>query len=205
MSFEDAATLPHAAVLAVQGLRLRGGRTVQTGDKVLISGAGGNVGPFAVQVAKALGAEVTGVDSTDKLDLIRSLGADHVIDYTQVDYVTTGDRYDWILDVDSHHTVLEARRALRPKGVFVTLGGNASRILQAMIVGPMISRATGKWTGLLLWWKPFKPEDVATLTELIAAGRLKPVIDRRYPLSEVVDALRLVDEGRARGKVIVTP
>ncbi|MEO8437087.1 MAG: NAD(P)-dependent alcohol dehydrogenase [Chloroflexota bacterium] len=205
MSFEDAATLPHAGTLAVQGLRLRNGRTVRPGDRVLISGAGGNVGPFAIQVAKSLGAEVTGVDSTEKLDLIRSLGADHVIDYTQVDYATTSERYDWILDVDSHHSVLEARSALRPKGVYITLGGPGWSILQAMVVGRVISLATGKWLGLLLWWEPFKAEDVATMTGLIAAGKLMPVIDRRYPLTEIVDALRLVDEGRARGKVILTP
>ncbi len=205
MSFEDAATLPHAGTLAVQGLRLRNRRTVGPGDKVLISGAAGNVGPFAVQIAKARGAEVTGVDGTDKLDLVRSLGADHVIDYTKVDYATTGDRYDWILDVDSHHSVFQARRALRPKGVYITLGGTGWPILQALLAGPLIGRATGKWLGLLLWWKPLDPGDVATLTDLIATGKVKVAIDRRYPLSEIVEALRLVDDGRARGKVIVTP
>jgi NADPH:quinone reductase-like Zn-dependent oxidoreductase len=205
MTFEDASTLPHSAVLAVQGLRLRDGRTVGPGDKVLISGAAGNVGPFAVQIAKSRGAEVTGVDSTDKLDLTRSLGADHVIDYTKIDYTTTGERYDWILDVDSHHSILQARRALRPKGVYVTLGGAGSRIFQALLVGPVIGAATGKKLALLIWWKPFKPEDVATVTELIAAGKVKPVIDRRYPLTEVVDALRWVDDSHAKGKVVIRP
>jgi NADPH:quinone reductase-like Zn-dependent oxidoreductase len=205
MTFEDASTLPHAAVLAVQGLRLRDGRTVGPGDKVLVSGASGNVGPFAVQIAKSLGAEVTGVCSTDKVYLVRSLGADHVIDYMKVDYTTTGERYDWILDVDSHHSVFQARRALRPKGVYVTLGGAGARILQALLVGPVLGAATGKKLALLIWWKPFKPEDVATVTELIAAGKVKPVIDRRLPLSQVVDALRLVNDGRARGKVVITP
>jgi NADPH:quinone reductase-like Zn-dependent oxidoreductase len=205
MSFEDAATLPHAGTLAVQGLRLRNGRTVGPGDKVLISGAAGNVGPFAVQIAKARGAEVTGVDGPDKLDLVRSLGADHVIDYTKVDYATTAERYDWILDVDSHHSVFQARRALRPNGVYITLGGTGWPILQALLAGPVIGRATGKWLGLLLWWKPFDAGDVETLTDLIAAGKVTPAIDRRLPLSEIVEALRLVDDGRARGKVIVTP
>ena len=204
MSFEDAATLPHSAVLAVQGLRLRNGRTVKPGDKVLIDGASGNVGPFAVQIAKSMGAEVTGVCSTGKVDFVRSLGADHVLDYTEVDYTASGERYDWIVDTDSHHSILRVRRALRPNGVYVTLGGTTWPILAGMALGPLISLASDKWTGLLLWWKPFKAEDVATLTDLIAAGKVKPVIDRRFPLTEIVDALRWVDDGHARGKVIIT-
>ena len=111
MTFEDAATLPHSAILALQGLRLRNGRTIRPGDKVLIDGASGNVGPFAVQIAKSMGAEVTGVCSTAKVDFVRSLGADHVIDYTKVDYTKTGERYDWIVDTDSHHSILRIRRA----------------------------------------------------------------------------------------------
>jgi NADPH:quinone reductase-like Zn-dependent oxidoreductase len=204
MTFEEAATIPHSAILALQGLRLRGGRTIQPGDKVLIDGASGNVGPFAVQIAKSMGAEVTGVCSTAKVDFVRSLGADHVIDYTQVDYTATGERYDWIVDTDSHHSILRIRRALRPNGVYVTLGGTSLPIFGALVLGPLISLASQKWTGLLLWWKPFKAEDVATLKELIAAGKVKPVIDRRYPLSEIVDALRWVDDGHARGKVVIT-
>jgi len=204
MSFEDAATLPHSAVLAVQGLRLRNGRTVRTGDKVLIDGASGNVGPFAIQIAKSMGAEVTGVCSTSKVDFVRSLGADHVLDYTKIDYTASGERYDWIVDTDSHHSILRVRRALRPNGVYVTLGGTAWPILGGMVLGPLVSLASDKWTGLLLWWKPFKAEDVATLTDLIAAGKVKPVIDRRFPLSDIVEALRWVDDGHARGKVIIT-
>lgn len=202
MSFEEASTLPHSAILALQGLRLRKGRTPRRGDKVLIDGASGNVGPFAVQIAKSLGAEVTAVCSTAKVDMVRSLGADHVIDYTKVDYTSTGERYDWILDTDSHHSILRVRRALRPNGVYVTLGGETGRIFQGLL-GPLISMPSDRWTGLMLWWKPFHAADVATLKQLIAAGKLKPVIDRRYPLSEVVEALRHVDEGRARGKVVV--
>jgi NADPH:quinone reductase-like Zn-dependent oxidoreductase len=204
MSFEDAATLPHSAILAVQGLRLRDGRTVQPGDQVLIDGASGNVGPFAVQIAKSFGAEVTGVCSAAKMDFVRSLGADHVLDYTKVDYTKTGERYDWIVDTDSHHPILGIRRALRPNGVYVTLGGTALPIFAALLVGAVISKATDKWMGLLIWWKPFKVEDVDTLKTLIAAGKVKPVIDRRFPLSEVVEALRYVDEGRASGKVVIT-
>lgn len=205
MSFEDAATLPHSAILALQGLRLRDGRTPGPGDRVLVVGASGNVGPFAVQIAKALGAEVTGVCSPSKVEFVRSLGADHVIDYRATDYTATGERYDWILDTDSHQSITRNRRALRPKGVYVTLGGSGRRILQALLVGPAIRLADGKRMGLMLWWKPFKAEDVATLTDLLAAGRIRSVIDRRYPLSDAVDALRWVDDGHARGKVIVTP
>jgi NADPH:quinone reductase-like Zn-dependent oxidoreductase len=204
MSFEDAATLPHSAVLAVQGLRLRNGRTVHPGDKVLIDGASGNVGPFAVQIANSLGAEVTGVCSTAKVEFVRSVGADHVLDYTEVDYTATGERYDWIVDTDSHHSILRVRRALRPKGVYVTLGGTAWPILGGMVLGPLVSLASDKWTGLLLWWKPFKAEDVAIVTDLIAAGKVKPMVDRRFALSEIVEALRWVDDGHARGKVIIT-
>jgi NADPH:quinone reductase-like Zn-dependent oxidoreductase len=205
MSFEEASTLPHSAVLALQGLRLRNGRTFKPGDKVLIVGASGNVGPFAVQIARSMGAEVTGICSTNKVDFVRSLGADHVIDYQKVDYLTTGERYDWILDTDSHHPILRVRRALRPNGVYVSLGGSALPILAGMTLGPLVSLASDKWTGLMLWWKPFNPDDVATLKELIAAGSIKPVIDRRFPLSQIVDALRWVDDGYAAGKVILTP
>jgi NADPH:quinone reductase-like Zn-dependent oxidoreductase len=204
MSFEEAATLPHSAVLALQGLRLRNGRTIRPGDRVLIDGASGNVGPFAVQIAKSLGAEVTGVCSTNKVDLVRSLGADHVIDYTRVDYTRTRERYDWILDTDAHHSILECRRALRPRGVYVTLGGTTATLLQMLFLAPAISIATDKSMGLMFWWKPFNPDDVEALKELIATGKVRPVIDRRYPLSQVVDALRYVDERRARGKVAIT-
>ena len=203
MSFEDAATLPHSAILAVQGLRLRNSRSIRPGDRVLVDGASGNVGPFAVQIAKSMGAEVTGVCSPGKMDFVRSLGADHVIDYTAVDYTTTGLRYDWILDTDSHHPILRIRRALRPKGVYVTLGGMARPLIAALLVGPVVSAATDRWMGLLLWWKPFAPDDVAKLKEMIAAGKLTPVIDRRFPLSEVAEALRYVNDGRAVGKVVI--
>jgi NADPH:quinone reductase-like Zn-dependent oxidoreductase len=205
MSFEDASTLPHSAILALQGLRLRKGRTPKPGDKVLINGASGNVGPFAVQIAKWMGAEVTGACRTSKVDFVRSLGADHVIDYTKVDYTTTGERYDWILDTDSHQSILRARRALRPNGVYVTLGGMSGPLLQAMLLGPPLSLASDRYSGLVLWWKPFNPPDVDKLKELIAAGHLKPFIDRRYPLTEVVEALRHVNDGLARGKVVIVP
>ena len=204
MSFEDAATLPHSAILAVQGLRRRG-RTIKPGDKVAIVGASGNVGPFAVQIAKSMGAEVTGVCSTQKVDFVRSLGADHVIDYKTVDYTKTGERYDWILDTDSHNSLRRVRRALRPNGVYVSLGGSTLPILAGVTIGPLMSLPSDKWSGLMLWWKPFLADDVETLKQLIAAGKVKPVIDRRFSLSQIVDALRWVDDGHAAGKVIVTP
>jgi NADPH:quinone reductase-like Zn-dependent oxidoreductase len=203
-SFEEAATLPHSAVLALQGLRLRNRRTIGPGDNVLVVGASGNVGPFAVQIAKSMGAEVSGICRTDKVDFVRSLGADRVIDYTKVNYTRAAERYDWILDVDGHHSVFDVRRVLRPNGSYVTTGGSTARIFEGLL-GPVFGKATGKWMGLMTWWKPFDPDDVATVKDLVAAGKMRPAIDRRYPLSEVVEALRHVDDGHARGKVIVTP
>jgi NADPH:quinone reductase-like Zn-dependent oxidoreductase len=204
MAFDVAATLPHSAVLAMQALRNRRGRTILPGDRVLIDGASGNVGPFAVQIAKAVGAEVTGTASTPKLDFVRSLGADHVIDYTTTDYTRSTERYDWIVDVDSHKPVLAVRRVLKPGGVYVTCGGAATRMLGAVFLGAVVGRVTGRSMGLLLWWKPFHPEDVARLTALVQAGEVTPAIDSRYPLDDVAKALRHVNDGRARGKVLVT-
>ncbi len=205
MSFEEAATLPHSAILALQGLRRRNGSSIKPGDKVLIDGASGNVGPFAVQIAKSMGAEVTGVCRTAKMEFVRSLGADHVIDYTTTDYTKSGERYDWILDTDSHHSIRRVRRALRPKGAYVTLGGASFPIFAAMIAGTLISLASDRWSGLMLWWKPFDRGDMATVSQMIADGRVRPAIDRRFPLDEVVAALRHVDDGHARGKVLVIP
>ena len=205
MTFEEEATLPHSAVLAAQALRLRDGRTIRPGDRVLIDGASGNVGPFAVQIAKTLGATVTGVARTEKLDFVRALGADQVIDFTTTDYTTAGEEYDWIVDTDSHHSLLAVRRALKPGGVYVTLGGTSLPLFAAMLGGPFVSRASGKRLGLLLWWKPFNLPDVEQVTDLTARGSVRPAIDRRFSLDQVVDALRWVDEGRSRGKVLVLP
>jgi NADPH:quinone reductase-like Zn-dependent oxidoreductase len=184
---------------------LRDEARVAAGQRVLVNGASGGVGTFAVQIAKSFGADVTGVCSTRNVDLVRSLGADHVIDYRTVDYTKTGERYDWILDTDSHNSLRHVRRALRPKGVYVALGGSALPILAGVTVGPLLSLPSDKTSGLMLWWKPFHAPDVATLLELISAGKVKPVIHRRFPLSQIVDALRWVDDGHAAGKVIVTP
>ena len=204
LTFEEAATIPQAAILAVQGLRARGKQRVRPGDRVLVNGASGIVGPFAVQIAKAFGAHVTGVCSTGKMDLVRGLGADEVIDYTRDDYTRGGQRYDWIVDVKGNRSLFECRRALRPGGRYVMVGGPTGRIFTALFLGPLISLAGSRKMGLMLWWKPFDRKDLAVLAELIEAGKLAPVIDRRYPLAEVPDALRYLDEGRARGKVIIT-
>ena len=203
IDFETAATLPHASVLALQGLRRRDGRTVRPGDKVLVDGASGNVGPFAVQLAKAMGAEVTGVCRTEKVDFVRSLGADHVLDYRTVDFTRQPERYDWIIASDSHHPVLAVRRVLRPGGQYATLGGGALDILQAMIVGAIVNRAGNRWAGMMLWWKPFDAADVQAITEHVLSGALRPAIDRTFSLDEVQEALRWVDEGHPKGKVLI--
>ena len=205
VSFEDAVALPHSAILAIQGLRA-GKRRLAAGDRLLIVGASGNIGPFAVQLAKAAGAHVTGTCRTAKTDFVRSLGADAVIDYTTTDALRERDAFDWILDVDGKASLSSARRALRPNGVYLTLGGSGWRILGALLLGPLLSRISGgRRLGLLLSWKPFAADDVAVLTAMVAAGTLRPAIDRRYPLSDVVAALRHLDDGHARGKVLVLP
>ena len=200
---DTAACLPHAAVLALQGLRTRSGRTVKPGDRVLVDGASGNVGPFAVQLAKHMGAEVTGSASASKLDFVRSLGADHVFDYREVDFTRQPERYDWIIASDSHHPILSARKALWPNGQYATLGGGTVDILEGMVLGPVASRAGTRWSGIMLWWKPFHEPDVKTLTDLVLAGSLTPAIDSVYPLDGVVEALTKVDERRASGKVLI--
>jgi len=201
LTHEESATLPHAAVLALQGLR--SGRKIQPGHRVLINGASGSVGPFAVQIAKALGAEVTGVCSTAKMEMVRSAGADHVIDYTQEDFTRNGRRYDRIVDIAGSHSIFACRRALRPRGTYLWVGGPTSRLLEAVLLGPLISLVGNRTIGMLSW-KPFRKADVASLKELVDAGIVRPVIDRRYPLAEVPDALRYLEAGNALGKIVIT-
>ncbi|MCZ6620153.1 MAG: NAD(P)-dependent alcohol dehydrogenase [Gammaproteobacteria bacterium] len=200
LTFEQAAAVPQAGVLAVQGLRDKG--QIQPGQTVLINGAGGGVGTFAVQIAKSAGAEVTGVDSAGKLDMLRSIGADHVIDYTQEDFTRNGRRYDLILDVIGLRSAFDFKRALAPEGRYVMVGGSTSRILQALLLGLWSSMVGSQKMGLLAM-KPSR-KDLGYLKELLEAGKVVPVIDRRYPLSEVPDAYRHFGAGHHKGKVIIT-
>jgi NADPH:quinone reductase-like Zn-dependent oxidoreductase len=199
VTFEEAAAVPQAALLALQGLRYKG--QIQPGQKVLINGAGGGAGTFAVQIAKSFGAEVTGVDSTKKLDMMRSIGADQVIDYTQEDFTKNEQRYDLILDVAAYHSIFDYKRALSPKGIYVMVGGSMAQVFQVMFLGPWISMTGSKKMGLLMH-KPNK--GLAFMKELLEAGKILPVIDRRYPLSEVPEALRYYGEGHVNGKVVIT-
>ena len=199
MSFEEAAAIPQAGALALQSVYDKA--QIQSGQKVLINGAGGGAGTFAVQIAKSLGAEVTGVDSTRKLNMMRSIGADHVIDYTQEDFTKNGQCYDLIIDNAAHHSIFDYKRALSPKGIYVMLGGSTARIFQIMFLGPLISMTGSKKLGILML-KPNK--DLAFMKELFETGKVKPVIDRRYPLSEVPEALRYFGEGHTKGKVVIT-
>jgi NADPH:quinone reductase-like Zn-dependent oxidoreductase len=201
MTFEQAAAVPTAAVVALQNLRCK--RLIQPGQKVLINGAGGGVGTFSVQLAKYFGAEVTGVDSARKLYMLRSIGADHVLDYTQEDFTKNEQRYDLILDVVAYRSIFAYRRALSPDGVFVYVGGSTGAIFQALLLGPLISKIGSRKVGIGMW-EPNKKEDLDFLTELLEAGEVVPVIDRRYPLSELPEALRYLEEGHALGKVVIT-
>jgi NADPH:quinone reductase-like Zn-dependent oxidoreductase len=202
---EVAATLPHAGVLAVQGLRGPGGRVLRAGQRLLVVGASGNVGPFAVQIAKVRGVHVTGVARAEKLDFVRSLGADETIDYQTTDYTQPAEPYDWIVDVDAHHRLLHWRRALKPGGVYVALGGSMTWLLGSILQSVAVRLASNKRLSLMLWWKPFNPADVETLLGLLATGKVKPAIDRVFPLDQIVEALEWVDKGKARGKVVVLP
>jgi NADPH:quinone reductase-like Zn-dependent oxidoreductase len=200
LSFEEAAAVPVAAVTALQGLRDKG--QIQPKQRVLINGASGGVGTFAVQIAKSFGAEVTGVCSTGKLDMVRSLGADHVIDYTQEDSTQNGQHYDLILAANGNRSISEYKRALGSEGIYVMTGGSMTQYFQAMLLGPWISMTGSKKMGNLLA-RP-NQKDLAFMKELLEAGKVVPVIDRCYPLSEVPEALRYLEEGHARGKVVIT-
>jgi NADPH:quinone reductase-like Zn-dependent oxidoreductase len=199
MTFEEAAAIPQGGVIALHGIREKG--RVQPGQKVLINGAGGSGGSFAVQLAKLDGAEVTGVDHTGKLDFMRSLGADHVIDYTREDFTKSGNRFDLILDLIAKRSAFAYTRALKPGGTAFFVGGSVATLFQILLLGPMIRRITGKNMRLLV--VPQNRTDLIAVTGLCTAGKIRPVIDRRYPLSEVREALQYINEGRAKGKVII--
>jgi NADPH:quinone reductase-like Zn-dependent oxidoreductase len=198
MTFNEAAAIPQAAMLAIQGLRDKG--QIQQGQKLLINGAGGGVGTFAVQIAKLYRVEVTGVDSSGKLDLLRSMGFDQVIDYTQEDFTKNGHCYDLILDVKTNRSISDYARALCPNGVYVTVGGSMVRLLQAIFLGPLISMFSKKKIRFVAL-KPNK--DLAYMKELFEAGKLKPVIDGPYKLDEVPKAFKLFGEGVHKGKVVI--
>jgi len=200
-SFEEAAAVPVAALTALQGLRDAGG--IRSGQKVLIQGASGGVGMFAVQLAKSFGAEVTAVCSPRNLDMARSIGADHVIDYTQEDFTRSRQRYDLILAVNGYHSLSAYQRALSPQGIYVCAGGTLPQFFQAILLGSLMSRNGGKKLGSMGIAK-VNQEDLVYLGQLLEAGKIAPVIDRSYPLSEIVQAFRYVEEKHAQGKVAIT-
>jgi len=200
ISFEDAAAVPIAAITALQGLRDYG--RIQPSQRVLIDGASGGVGTFAIQIAKSFGAEVTAVCSTRNVDRARSLGADHLIDYTKQDFRQSSQRYDLILGVNAHHSVFDYRRTLRPDGIYVAVGGAVPRIFQAMLLAPLLSRIGSKKTCFFI--ANINQKDLIFLKELMEAGKLVPVIDRSYPLSQAADAIRYLEKGHAQGKIVLT-
>lgn len=204
VTFEQAACVPIAALTALQGLRDKG--KIQAGWKVLINGAAGGVGTFAVQIAKSFDAEVTGVCSMKNLEMVRSIGANRTIDYTQEDFTKSEERYDLILDCVGNRPLLACRLVLKPKGTLVTAGGSAGRwMMRAIgraIAAVVLSRfGSKKLVGVLA---KAKEEDLETMNDLIMAGEVRPVIDRRYALREVPEAIRYLEEGHARGKVVIT-
>lgn len=200
ITFAEAAAVPMAAITALQGLRDEG--KIQPGQKVLIQGASGGVGTFAVQIAKTFGTEVTAVCSTGNVEQARSLGADHVIDYTQEDFTRNGQQYDLILAVNGYRPLSDYKRALGPKGIYVMAGGSAAQIFQAMLLGSWMSTAGGKKMGGVS--AKVSQKDLVLLKEMIEAGKITPVIDRRYPLSETAEALRYLGKGHAKGKIVIT-
>ncbi|HKF36450.1 MAG TPA: NAD(P)-dependent alcohol dehydrogenase [Ktedonobacteraceae bacterium] len=201
-SFEEAAAIPVAAVTALQGLRDTG--HIHSGQKILVNGASGGVGTFAVQIAKAFGAEVTAVCSTRNVDMVRSIGADHVIDYTQEDFTRNGQHYDLIYDAVGNRCVSDYKRALNPKGTCVIAGfSSLPRLFEHMILGPLRSKTGSKKVGLMGTAK-MNQKDLVYVKELVEAGKVVPVIERRYPLRETAEAIGHLEEGHARGKVVIT-
>ena len=199
LTFEQAAAIPQGGVIALQGIREKG--QARPGQQVLINGAGGSAGTFAVQLAKLYGAEVTGVDNTGKMDFLRSLGADHVIDYTKQDFTKNRKQYDLILDLIARRSVFAYKRALKPNGTFFFVGGSVGTLFQILLLGPWIKRTTGRHLRLLV--VPQNNKDLIAIKELCEMGKVVPVIDRRYPFHETPEALRYVAEGRAKGKVVI--
>lgn len=200
VSFEEAAAVPVAAATALQGLRNQG--HIQPGQKVLINGASGGVGTFAVQIAKAFGAEVTAVCSARNIEMARSIGADHVIDYAKEDFTKNGRQYDLILAVNGYQPLSAYKRALTPQGIYVFVGGSSAQTFQALLLGPLMSKRNGrKMTSKM---KIANPKDLLFIRNLLENGKIKPVIDECYPLCKTAEAFRYFEKGHARGKVVIT-
>ncbi len=200
VTFEQAASVPIAAITALQGLRDEG--RIQRGHKVLVDGASGGVGTYAVQIAKSLGAEVTAVCSTRNVDTARSIGADQVLDYTREDFTKNGQRYDLIIAANAHRSIFDYRRALNQDGIYVMAGGGWVQIFQALLLGPLLSLIGSK--KMRFFMAKLKKSDLVLLKDLLEAGKIVPVIDRRYALSDTAEALRYLEEGHASGKVVIT-
>jgi NADPH:quinone reductase-like Zn-dependent oxidoreductase len=204
VTFEQAASVPIAAFTALQGLRDQG--KIQPGQKVLINGAAGGVGTFTVQIAKWFGAEVTAVCSTRNVEMVRSIGADRVIDYTREDFTQSRQRYDLIFDLVANHSLLACRRVLNPKGIYIAAGVLSGRsmfsFLTLAITGPVLSRVVSQ--KFVMFIARRSKEDLTILRDLMKAGKVTPVIDRRYRLSEVAEAIRYLEEKHARGKIVIT-
>ena len=199
-SFNETAAIPMAAITALQGLRDEG--QIRAGQKVLINGASGGVGTFAVQIAKSFGTEVTAVCSTRNLEQARSIGAEHVIDYTKEDFTKNGQQYDLVFAANGYHSLSAYKRALTPKGIYVMAGGSMAQIFQAMLMGSIMSETSGrKMTGVSA---KGNQNDLIFIKELFEAGKVKSIIDRQYPLSEAAEALRYLGAGHARGKVVIS-
>jgi NADPH:quinone reductase-like Zn-dependent oxidoreductase len=199
LSFEEAASVPEAGLIALQGIRDKG--NVKSGQKVLINGAGGGAGTFAIQLAKSFGAEVTAVDNSEKLDLMRSLGADHVVDYTQEDFAGRDTRYDFILDVVGVRSIKTWKRVLQPEGIYLAAGGSVSQIARTLLLGAWISRRTKKKIGVL--GVNFNKKDIATTLELMESGQITATIDRLFPLQDVPEAMRYLGAEHSKGKVVI--
>ena len=199
MTFEEAAAIPQAGMLAVQGLIDKG--NIQNNQKLLINGAGGGVGTIGVQIAKLFNVDITGVDSTEKLELMRSLGFDHVNDFTKEDFTENGQSYDLILDVKTNRSVFKYIKSLKPKGIYVTVGGSTPRLLQALIIKPFIKLSRKKSISIVALKQN---KDLKYLTELFESGKLKPVIDGPFRLEEVPKAMKIFGKGEHKGKLVIT-
>lgn len=197
VSFQKAATAPHSALLALQALKSRG---VAPGDRVMINGGGGCVGPFAIQIARALGAEVTGVDHSGKLDLMRAVGADHVVDFTRTDVTRSGQRYDLVVDIAATRSVTSFKRSLTERGAYVQIARSFGGFLSAVLLGWLLG---GRRRMGVFMWVPNDPDDMARIGSLIASGAVDPAIDRVFPLAETPRAVSRQEAGAARGKVVL--